>query len=336
MSSTDHLEYYPLLFNPVLKDYIWGGRNLARLLGRSLPEGNTAESWEIAAHEDGTSIVANGVYTGMPLTTVHELMGVNLIGRHNEWAQARGKFPLLVKILDAHDKLSVQVHPDDAYALAHEGNELGKTEMWVILHAEPGAQLIVGLQRGTTPLKLRQAIAGGTLEQCLHTVSVSAGDFVCVPSGTLHAILGGVVIAEIQQNSNTTYRVYDWNRTQNGVARPLHVEKALAVIDFEASIEPETGKPLLLDDTAGVTRWVLCRNQYFTTERVEFAPGTEFSGYLNGDSLEIWGAIAGHVVLNDEALTAVQFALLPAALGAYEVYAPAGAICLRTYVEGLA
>src|SRR5690606_29933126 len=140
----------------------------------------------------------------------------------------------------------------------------------------------------------------------------------------------------IQQNSNTTYRVYDWNRTQNGIARPLHVEKALAVIDYEASIEPETGKPLLLDDTAGVTRWVLCRNQYFTTERVEFAPGTEFSGYLNGDSLEIWGAIAGHVVLNGEALTAVQFALLPAALGAYEVYAPAGAICLRTYVEGLA
>lgn len=333
---SDRIEYYPLLFNPVLKDYIWGGRNLEKLLGRSIPDGRIAESWEIAAHEDGATVVTNGVYAGMPLTAVHDLMGLNLIGRHNAWAQARGKFPLLVKILDAHDRLSVQVHPGDEYALAHEGNELGKTEMWVILHAEPGAALILGLQPGMTAAELRQAIERGAVEQYLRSVPVSVGDFVCVPSGTLHAILGGVMVAEIQQNSNTTYRVYDWNRTENGVARPLHIEKALAVINFESPGGPALRKPTLLDESGDVRRWLLCRNRYFTTERVEFAPGASFSGYLNGDSLEIWGAIAGSIELGNEAVSAVQFALLPAATGAYRVHAPAGATCLRTYVEGSA
>ncbi|HMT20608.1 MAG TPA: class I mannose-6-phosphate isomerase [Promineifilum sp.] len=333
---SDPAEYYPLLFRPVLKDYIWGGRNLERILGRAIPDGRIAESWEIAAHEDGTAVVINGIYAGLPLTAVHNLMGINLIGRHNAWAEARGKFPLLVKILDATDKLSVQVHPDDEFALAHEGNELGKTEMWVILHAEPGAALVLGLQPGTTAVELRQAIERGTVEQYLHLMPVSVGDFVCVPSGTLHAILGGVMIAEIQQNSNTTYRVYDWNRTQNGVARPLHIEKALSVINFESPGGSAPKDPTLLDESGGVRRWLLCRNRYFTTERVEFAPGAKFSGYLNGDTLEIWGAIAGSVELDNERVSAVQFALLPAASGAYQVYASTGAICLRTYVEGSA
>ncbi len=333
---SDPAEYYPLLFRPVLKDYIWGGRNLERILGRAIPDGRIAESWEIAAHEDGAAVVINGIYAGLPLTAVHDLMGINLIGRHNAWAEARGKFPLLVKILDATDKLSVQVHPDDEFALAHEGNELGKTEMWVILHAEPGAALVLGLQPGTTAVELRQAIERGTVEQYLHLMPVSVGDFVCVPSGTLHAILGGVMIAEIQQNSNTTYRVYDWNRTQNGVARPLHIEKALSVINFESPGGSAPKDPTLLDESGGVRRWLLCRNRYFTTERVEFAPGAKFSGYLNGDTLEIWGAIAGSVELDNERVSAVQFALLPAASGAYQVYASTGAICLRTYVEGSA
>lgn len=333
---SDRAEYYPLLFKPVLKDYIWGGRNLEQILGRAIPDGRVAESWEIAAHEDGTTVVSNGIYAGLPLTAVHNLMGINLIGRHNAWAEARGKFPLLVKILDAADKLSVQVHPGDEYALAHEGNELGKTEMWVILHAEPGAALVLGLQPGTTEARLRQAIGSGTVEQYLHLMPVSVGDFVCVPSGTLHAILGGVMVAEIQQNSNTTYRVYDWNRTQNGIARPLHIEKALAVIDFGSSSGSVLKTPTLLDESGGVRRWLLCRNRYFTTERVEFAPGARFSGYLNGDTLEIWGAVSGTVELGNERISAVQFALLPAASGAYQIHAPTDAICLRTYVEGLA
>jgi mannose-6-phosphate isomerase len=323
---------YPLLFAPVLKDYVWGGRNLERLLGRELPAGRVAESWEIAAHKDGQSIVINGLFTGMTLTSVHKMLGLDLIGRRNAWAQERGKFPLLVKLLDAQDKLSVQVHPDDAYALAHEGNELGKTEMWVVLHAEPDAEIILGLRRGATKEKILQAIAEGTLERYLHSIPVRAGDFVCVPSRTLHAILGGVVIVEIQQSSNTTYRVYDWNRSNSGAARPLHVRQALDVINFEL-IEPSLPKLRVVFDSDGIKRSLLCQNQYFTTERVNLAPGAEFTGELNGDTLEIWGIIEGQVAVNEVEMKATKFTLLPAALGSYRVITASGATCLRTYVE---
>jgi mannose-6-phosphate isomerase len=330
--SEDSHRLYPLLFTPVLKDYVWGGRNLERLLGRRLPAGRVAESWEIAAHKDGESIVANGPLAGMTLTSVQAMLGLDLIGRHNTWAQERGKFPLLVKLLDAQDKLSVQVHPDDAYALAHEGNELGKTEMWVVLHAEPTAEIILGLRRGATKEKIRQAIAEGKLENYLHSLPVRAGDFVCVPSKTLHAILGGVIIVEIQQSSNTTYRVYDWNRSSGGVGRPLHVKQALDVINFDM-IEPQLPTPEIIRDSGGIQRSLLCRNPYFTTERVKLKPGAEFVGDLNGDTLEIWGVIEGQVVVNEIEIAATHFTLLPAALGPYRVTTANGAICLRAYVE---
>ncbi|MDX1418188.1 MAG: type I phosphomannose isomerase catalytic subunit, partial [Candidatus Promineifilaceae bacterium] len=203
---------YPLLFEPVLKSYIWGGRNLARFFNRELPPGKIAESWEIAAHNDGTTIVRNGYFAGKTLAYVQGELGLDLVGENNKWAQDRGKFPLLIKLLDAYDALSVQVHPDDEYAIANEGNELGKTEMWVVLYADPNAELILGTNQRTTREMLREAIENGTLESALHCLPVKAGDVACVPSGTLHAILKGSVIAEIQQNSNTTYRVYDWNR----------------------------------------------------------------------------------------------------------------------------
>lgn len=329
MSESLH-RLYPLLFAPVLKDYVWGGRNLERLLGRDLPAGRVAESWEIAAHKDGESIVTNGPLAGMTLTNVHAVLGLDLIGRRNRWAQERGKFPLLVKLLDAQDKLSVQVHPDDAYALTHEGNELGKTEMWVVLHAEPEAKIILGLRRGATKEEVQRAIADGTLENYLHRISVRAGDFVCVPSGTLHAILGGVLIAEIQQSSNTTYRVYDWNR--GGAARPLHVRQALDVINFE-QIEPALPTPEIVFDSGGIKRSVLCRNPYFTIERVNMSSGSEFGGGLNGDTLEIWGIIEGQMVVNEVEMKAAQFTLLPAGMGPYRVTTAHGATCLRVYVE---
>lgn len=328
----DRDSLYPLLFRPALKDYIWGGRTLETRLGRQLPPGIVAESWEIAAHEDGTAVVTNGRFAGQPLTAVHAALGLDLIGSNNQWAQARGKFPLLVKLLDARERLSVQVHPDDDYALAHEGNELGKTEMWVVLHAEPDASLILGLRAGTTPDVFRTAIDSGALEAYLHTVAIRAGDFVCVPAGTVHAILGGALIAEIQQNSNTTYRVYDWNRAPAGAARPLHIDKALDVVDFNR-VEPVLQPAHLIEERRGVRRFLLCRNRYFTTERVEFAAASAFEGACDGRSLEIWGAIDGAVSLGEVALSAVQFTLLPAAMGPFRVDAGKAAVCLRTYVE---
>jgi mannose-6-phosphate isomerase len=324
---------YPLTFTPVLKDYIWGGRNLEHLFGRSLPPGRIAESWDIAAHEDGTTVVDNGRFANKTLTELQAELGLDLIGRNCAWAYERGKFPLLIKLLDAHQNLSVQVHPDDGYAQNHEGNELGKTEMWIVLHAEPEAAVILGVKAGTTPELFRLAIAGGRLEPYLHHIPVQAGDVVCVPAGSLHAILGGLVIAEIQQNSNTTYRVYDWNRLQNGQPRPLHVDKALDVINFE-QVEPGLCQPELIADDGQVRRYQLCHNRYFVTERVEMAAEALFQGRCDGSSLEIWGVIAGDVVINEVALTAVRFTLLPAALGDFQVTAGKnGAHLLRTYVR---
>jgi mannose-6-phosphate isomerase len=322
---------YPLTFTPVLKDYIWGGRNLENL-GRVLRPAKTGESWESAAHEDGTAVVNNGSFAGQSLTAVHQALGLDLIGSNNAWAQERNKFPLLIKLLDANRPLSVQVHPNDTYALEHEGNELGKTEMWVVLQAEPDGAIIFGVKPGTTPDKFRQGILDGDLEQYLHTIPVKAGDVVCVPAGSLHAILGGLIIAEIQQNSNTTYRVYDWNRVgTDGMGRPLHIDKAMDVINFN-QVEPGLCQPELVHEGGGVQRWRLCHNRYFVTERVEMAAGSTFNGRCDGSTLEIWGVIEGSVAINGVGLTAVQFSLLPAALGPFKVEAASPATLLRSYV----
>jgi mannose-6-phosphate isomerase len=321
-----------MTFRPVLKNYIWGGRSLERF-GRDLPSGIIAESWEIAGHRDGTTKVENGHYAGRPLTDVQAELGLDLIGRNNAWAQERGKFPLLIKLLDAKRPLSVQVHPNDEYALVHEGNELGKSEMWVVLSAEPDAQLILGVKAGTTREEFGKAIERGHLEPYLHYLPVKTGDHVCVPAGSLHAIMDGLLIAEIQQNSNTTYRVYDWNRMgADGRPRPLHVEKALDVINFN-QVEPQVQDPLLRENADGIRRYQLCQNQYFITERLEFDRGAVYEGYNNGESLEIWGFIDGSGIVAGLGMEAIRFALLPAALGRFSVAATSRASVLRSYVS---
>lgn len=328
---------YPLTFEPVLKEYIWGGRNLEKILGRQLPAGKgIAESWEIAAHPNGDVTVCNGPLAGQSLAALHAQYGEALAGRNAAWASRRGRFPLLVKLLDAHRKLSVQVHPGDEYARAHEGDELGKSEMWVVLNAAPGAAVILGVQPGATRAQFRDAIAAGELERWLHYLPVGAGDFICVPAGSLHAILGGLLIAEIQQNSDTTYRVYDWNRTDGqGNPRALHVDKALDVIDF-AQVAPPLPAARPLGAQGGVTRWELCRTAYFVVERVALAAGATWHGSPAGESLEIWGSIVGEgsVKSGDVAvsLAAVQFALLPASLDAFSIAARQDSLFLRTYL----
>jgi mannose-6-phosphate isomerase len=327
---------YPLTFTPALRDYVWGGRNLESLYGRSLPPGPTAESWEISGHPVAPTRVDNGPLAGRLLPDVLADLGADLAGTRAGWALERGKFPLLVKLLDAEQRLSVQVHPSDDYALVHENGELGKTEMWYILHARPGAQLILGLRPGVTPGAFRQAIADHKLETCLHHLPVRAGDAVFVPAGSVHAILEGIIAAEVQQNSDMTYRVYDWGRLgADGQPRPLHVEKSLAVIDFQ-QIEPGPYRPVPVAVEAGITRHEISRCQYFVVEKVTLAPGAVYAGSTTGATLEIWGTVEGGGELvwagDPIPLPAIRFCLVPARLGDFALRAAGPATLLRVYL----
>lgn len=220
----------PLSFTPILKRIRWGGRKLQTLLGRSLgPESDYAESWEIADHADGTSQIASGPLAGLSLPEILQQYPQELLGQHAHLKQ----FPLLVKFLDANDWLSLQVHPNDQQAKTFNPVENGKTEAWVILHAEPGARICSGLQPGVTPDMLQQALGGCDLEDLLHIYEVHAGDCIFVPAGTVHALGPGIVLAEIQQQSNLTFRLHDWGRTDaSGKPRPIHIPESLACTNF--------------------------------------------------------------------------------------------------------
>jgi len=327
------MKAYPMLIKPVLKSYIWGGRKLEEY-GRKLPDsGIVAESWEISSHKDGMSYITNGVFAGKALQDVLELLGEELVGTRNRWAIDRGKFPLMVKLLDANKRISVQVHPDDEYAGQHEGNELGKSEMWVVLEATPDAAIMYGLSKKISKQEFSQAIGTGTLEAYLNRLPIQKGDFVCIPAGTIHSILGGAVLAEIQQNSNTTYRVYDWGRVGlDGQPRALHVEKALDVINFD-QVGCQLPAPELIEKHALYSREVLCRNEYFRTERFCIHSKGTYSGHCDGSTLEIWGVLSGKVSISGQVLSKVQFALLPANMGPYVIKADQDSVLIRAFVE---
>jgi mannose-6-phosphate isomerase len=220
----------PLKFIPILKRLRWGGRRLGDLLGKPIgPHTDYAESWEICDHADDCSLVEAGPWRQRELRTlIRELPG-EMLGRHSGLEQ----FPLLVKFLDAHDCLSVQVHPDDAQASALAPGQRGKTEAWVILRAEPESRIFAGLKPGIDRSTLRKALSEGTVENCLHRLNVNAGDCFFLPAGTVHAVGAGILLAEVQQSSDLTLRLFDWDRVGiDGRPRSLQVEQALSCIDF--------------------------------------------------------------------------------------------------------
>ncbi len=221
----------PLHFMPLLRSYIWGGRRLAHRLGKNLPEdGIWAESWEVVDHREGESIVASGTFEGWSLRQLIETHPHEILGRNNP----SERFPLLLKYLDCQRVLSVQVHPDDAYGAKMPQPDLGKTEAWYIVEAEPGAVLYAGLKPGIDQDYLRRAIQQGTTEDCLHTLYPRPGDCIFIAAGTPHALGEGLMVAEIQQASDCTFRIFDWNRVdRDGHPRQLHIEQALEVIDYE-------------------------------------------------------------------------------------------------------
>lgn len=322
-------EVYPLTFDPVFKDYVWGGRNLADKLGRTLPEGIVAESWDVAAHPNGSSVVNQGPLQGKTLADVMELWGEDLVGSNSEQALELGKFPLLIKLLDANRWLSVQVHPDDTYGLAHEG-EFGKTEMWVVLEAEPGAEIVYGFKPGVTREQYAQEIAADRAADSLHRLPVKKGDVIFVPAGAVHALGPGIIVAEIQQNSDTTYRIYDWGRP-----RPIHLEQALAVLDF-SMVAPGPAQPRTLLDDDGLQVEQLAACAYFETERVILPPDSAFYGLCDGATFEIWAVLEGRATIEWRGepitLSGVGWALLPANLGEFQVIAEEKSTLLRVIV----
>ena len=218
---------YPMLMLPAFKDYIWGGDRLPNEFGKVTGLRPVAESWEVSCHPDGPSVVANGAYSGRPLAAV--------LDERPEWiapgSAGASRFPILIKLIDARQNLSLQVHPNDVYARARE-NDNGKNEAWYIIDCKPGAGLIMGLRDVAGNEGIPEMIANGAILEHAVTVPVKPGDCYLVPAGLLHSICGGVLIAEVQQSSNVTYRVYDYGRVgADGKPRRLHVERAADVID---------------------------------------------------------------------------------------------------------
>ncbi|MEI6809451.1 MAG: type I phosphomannose isomerase catalytic subunit, partial [bacterium] len=212
---------YPLLFQPVYKDYLWGGNRIQKKYGRKIPPGTYAESWEISDRPEGMSVVTNGRFAGRSLGSLVTEFGARLVG--DDFAGRR--FPLLIKLIDARLRLSVQVHPSDANAAAVKGEP--KTEMWYVLDACAGARAFVGLKKAVTGKSFDLAVRTGCLASMLKPVKMETDSAILVPGGTVHSIGEGLLILEVQQNSNTTFRVYDWGRVgQDGKARPLHVAEA--------------------------------------------------------------------------------------------------------------
>jgi mannose-6-phosphate isomerase len=304
---------YPLIFKPIFQERIWGGRNIESLYGKPLPAGvPIGESWEVCDRPEAQSEIVNGPLAGKTLHWLllnhsRELMGTA--------RPLNGRFPLLIKILDAREKLSLQVHPPAAKARGLGGEP--KTEIWYIARAEPGAELYVGLRKGVSRHEFESRVKDGTVAKCFHRIPVRAGDAMFLPSGRVHAIGAGLVIFEIQQNSDTTYRVFDWNRLDTqGKPRQLHVDQSLECIDF-ADFEPE---PIRADrpeaPPANVHIQTLVEDPLFSVEAVSLVPPAHIDYALQVP--QIIALVEGKAtVLHDRFpvnLSPGQFCLVPAAL----------------------
>lgn len=254
----------PFLLQPACKEALWGGQKLKEHFGKQADLDNVAESWECSTHPEGPSTITTGEHKGMLLTEV--------LRKHPEYLgthpRSKGELPILVKFIDARQKLSVQVHPDDEYAKLYERGQLGKTEMWYVLEADKDAELIYGFYSDMDSVAVRQSVKDGTIERYLQKVKVRQDDVFYIPAGTVHGIGAGNLIVEVQESSNLTYRLYDYDRIDKaGQKRKLHIEKALAVADLKGQQPPR--QPLrVLRYIPGCATEFLCRCKYFQVERV--------------------------------------------------------------------
>jgi len=297
---------YPLRFIPVYKDYLWGGSRIPKVFNRDMPDGIYAESWEISTHPDGSTSIANGPLAGKTLGDLLPQHKEELLG-----SRVKGDdFPLLIKLIDARDALSVQVHPNDANAAAVGGDP--KTEMWYFLEGDAEAKIYCGLKPGVGKPEVLQAMEDNTFADILQTVPAQPGEAAFVPGGRVHAIGAGCLVLEIQQNSNTTYRLYDWGRTDaEGNARELHIDKALQVIGWENNADPRC-------EVRGTT---IESCDYFQLDRFELSEQKNFP--MSGKSFHALFIAEGSGTIRwadgEEELTAGQSWLVPAGLIDYKI-----------------
>ena len=303
---------YPMTFKPVYKDYPWGGSRIPETFNRNEPEGVYAESWEISDHDDGMSVVSNGSLAGKTIREVlqdspQEIMGTSVEGT---------KFPLLIKLIDSKQKLSVQVHPNDQTA-AEFGGE-AKTEMWYLMGDNP-TQVYCGLNDGVTKESFQDAVKNGTSGKTMHSISVKKNSAIFVPGGKVHAIDEGCLILEIQQNSNTTYRIYDWDRVgADGKSRELHIDQAIEVINWDDHSNPLVESTLLVDtETFQCSEVLTC--EYFRLEKLTFSAPLEIP--MTGKTFHALFVSEGEAEISwgEETLLASPgtSVLIPAALPAY-------------------
>lgn len=270
---------YPLKFKKNLVKKVWGGRKFKEVLNMELPDNDLyGESWEVSSHKGGLSYVDNGDFQGKSLIELIEKYGKDILGE--EIAEKfKGKFPLLIKYLDINDRLSVQVHPSDEYALRVEG-EFGKSESWYIMEASDDATLILGIKDGITKEIFKERVEAKEFDGLFNTVKVKKGDFINLCPGVVHATMeGSILICEVQQNSDTTYRIYDFDRLVDGKLRELHIDKALDVIDFEGDVEITTDKSRKKILLAGAEKEELIRGEYFDIDK--YLVDGEFKDEIN-------------------------------------------------------
>jgi mannose-6-phosphate isomerase len=307
----------PLRFEPFLRPMVWGGRRLGEVLHKSLPDARTyGESWEVSDHASHQSVVVDGAWRGRTLRQIMEEQREDLLGPA---AATYATFPWLVKFLDCHDWLSVQVHPDEMAVQSLWPGEGSKTEAWFVLAVAPGSRIYAGLRPGMKDGLLREALAQGHVADCLHQFEPQPGDCVFLPAGTVHAVGGGVLMAEVQQTSDATFRLFDWNRRDaQGKSRPLHVEESLGCIHWDQGpIKPVT----VVDFTRGTTgnrRVPLVQCPYFHLQYIEHSG--PFS--CGGERLHCLIVVKGHGRLRsdglDEPLSVGRVWVLPASCPSVE------------------
>ncbi|URZ14982.1 type I phosphomannose isomerase catalytic subunit [Clostridium felsineum] len=298
---------YPLKFKHLYYEKIWGGRDLEKFR-KDLPEGSIGESWDVACHKNGTSVISNGEFKGKRLDDLIKEKESEVIGTKikKEW------FPLLIKLINAKSDLSVQVHPNDEYAKKIE-NDMGKTEVWYVIDAEDGAALVVGTTENCTKELLKEGIETGKLDKYMNKIHVKKGDVCLVRSGMIHAIGGGVTVAEIQQNSDTTYRVYDYNR-----GRELHVKKALDVIDLNLKGKKSKGVKVI---RYGYEKTYFCLGRDFSLEIYDVSD--KVSETSDEERFYILTCVDGFGEISyKEGKEKIEFGesvLIPASLGEYTI-----------------